>query len=230
MEKTRILGFLNGYFINLRQLGTQFRILASHNFFDSSYESRPFANKQTAMHLRPTNALKRRTDLSLASNWHIDDIEDWVTFFPPQKRARRVSSSTSSKSVRFANEDEVQYLHYSKEEFAGGWYTSSDSQDFRMECRQTVAFIAKSNGDTSCLDQERYCVRGLEEHISASLLCQSSPQRDIVRQVVRVQHQDQRAVRDAYLKLSQKHRCRALRRAIGDAQSSGAAHFLVGPT
>jgi hypothetical protein len=176
--------------------------------------------------------MKRQTNFFLNSTWGIDDIDDWATFCPPTKRARRVSTTgISSKSVRFAEENEVQYLEHSRDDMEGSWYTAVDWQDFRAECRQIVTFISKCNGDITSLDQERYSIRGLEEHISATLLRQSSPQRFIVRQIVESQYyKDQASLRDTYLKLSHKHRCRALRRAIGDARSAGTSHSFVGPT
>ena len=171
--------------------------------------------------------MKRSNSNTFDSNWDLDDIDDWATFFPPTKRARRVSTSIPFKSVRFATEDEVILIDRSKDELKRAWYSSSDWHDFRSECRQIVASIAKTHSGASYVEQEEYCIRGLEEFIFATLCRKSSTQRLIVRQIVQGQHaKDQTALRDAYLKLSEKHRSRALRRAI--AAVNAGSHFSAG--
>jgi len=179
---------------------------------------------------------KRKPDLSFDSSWSLED-EDWILFHPPStKRIRR----QSSKSVRFAQTEQVSYRHLSKEDLANAWYKPTDWQGFKKECRETVSAIIKANGDLSCMDHGMYCIHGLERLLDCFFRQSrsSSRQRTIVRQVILVQQwqrekgvEDQAALKNAYLKLSRKHRTRAIRRASFDGYTPASdAAFFVPPT
>ena len=172
--------------------------------------------------------VKRKSEqpflLPFDSSWHSED-DDWALFCPSSKRIRR----HSVKSVRFAPNAEVSFRHLSEEDLANPWYTPRDWQSFKADCRATVAAIIKANGDMSCLDRNQHCIHGLEEYTARCMLGRSrSPrQRMIVRQIVLVQQwqkkkgiEDHAAIKNAYLKLSQKHRSRAVRRASLDSSDS----------
>lgn len=160
------------------------------------------------------------------SSWHSED-DDWALFCPaPSKRIRQ----HCGKTVRFARHDEVfdGPALATAEDLANAWYTPSDWMSFKADCRATVAAIIKANGDLSCLDLDQHCIHGLEEYTARCMMGRSrSPrQRMIVRQIILVQQwqrkkgiADDAAIKNAYLRLSQKHRTRAVRRASFNSNS-----------
>jgi len=174
-----------------------------------------------------------QTDFGLPpfdSSWHRDD-DDWALFSPcPAKKKNRIRCE--KKSVRFAPEvvvstcaQQQQQEPYvlSKEDVANAWYTPDDWKSFKAEARATVAALIKANGDLSCLDEKQYSILGLEEYTARCMMggrTRSPRQRMIVRQILEVQRwqrskgiEDQAAIKNAYMRLSQKHRSRAVRRA-----------------
>jgi hypothetical protein len=70
------------------------------------------------------------------------------------------------KRVRFATTASVVRRSLSKEELAKAWYQRADYYDFDRERRSTVYAVKQVNGDLSSLDPAKYCLRGLEHHLS----------------------------------------------------------------
>lgn len=161
-------------------------------------------------------SMKRTSDLSLDSSWSLEDDDRALFRPPPMKRIRR----RSSKSVRFDPQESVHFRHASREDLANAWYKPRDWETFREECRKTVVAIAKAKGDLSCLKHSSYCILGLENYIAVCLFGRPRRQRKIVREIILMQQwqkkrglNDEAGLKNAYLRLSRKHKSHAIQRA-----------------
>jgi hypothetical protein len=82
-------------------------------------------------------------------------------------KARKITTK-AKRSVRFSNTNTVTTRPInSQQELRTMWYEDEEYDSFQQECRVTVAAIKKANGKLSTLDPTEYCVRGLEQFLSA---------------------------------------------------------------
>ncbi len=81
------------------------------------------------------------------------------------------------------------------------WYQREDLLSFRQERLRTMKALQTAGGETSCLDPDKYCVRGLEDSFVVSTSSYARERRcqqtNIIRMVLEAQsEQRQMGVRD----------------------------------
>lgn len=77
------------------------------------------------------------------------------------------TTTKAKRSVRFSNLNAVTTRPISEHELRTMWYEDKEYSSFTKECRSTVAAVKKAKGKLSTLDPTEYCVRGLEQFLSA---------------------------------------------------------------
>lgn len=81
----------------------------------------------------------------------------------------RKSKAASKKRVRFGDR-QVLFRHVPEEELQQSWYQSNEYDAFKSESKITLAALKQAHGNVTQLDASKHCLRGLEAHVSLSIL------------------------------------------------------------
>ena len=90
--------------------------------------------------------------------WIANNEQKRMQFAPPRRRVKRVQFAPTA-SVRYRSA-------ISKDELQSMWYQPRDYMKFDRERRETISAMKHVQGELACLDPEKYCLRGLEQHLS----------------------------------------------------------------
>lgn len=89
-----------------------------------------------------------------------------ASFAPPRPNSNK-NNNNNTKRVRFDSTATVCPGGYiTPEECEQVWYKSSDYADFDRERRTTIHAVSQVKGDLKYLDPRKYCIRGLEQHLT----------------------------------------------------------------
>jgi hypothetical protein len=81
------------------------------------------------------------------------------------------STSPKKKSVRIAeNRNTVLFRHVLDSELKQTWYESKDYDKFQKDSKGTLNALKQAQGNLAHLDADKHCIRGLEAHVSSSIL------------------------------------------------------------
>ena len=116
----------------------------------------------------PNKALNRSSALPMMPLWKVSG---------PQVREKRSSTKAKrtnnvkhvrpKKRVKFATTAAVQARPISQEELKDMWYGPEEYSRFEDDRRRTICAMQTCKGDLNSLDSEQYCIRGLEQLMSA---------------------------------------------------------------
>jgi hypothetical protein len=166
---------------------------------------------------RRLNALMYPNNIKVAKNTDADHSNDDLH----AAKKRRVGK----KCIRFAETTtEISFEHsFAEDELLRTWYSDKEYQNFRLEMLATLIVFARAGSDITSLNPEKYCLRGLESHITPRHTLLLTRQLQAHSRIVVCKDKDKVASKDPYsLKLlstfSSKVACNlALRRGALDA-------------
>ena len=151
---------------------------------------------------------------------------------PPMKKSRSVGAMQSGeksvvakKSVRFTDSDVKEIEAWSAEELRESWLQPSDYGNIQTENICTLIAVREVKGDTSLLDTNDFCVRGLEKAIGKAVFgFKMDHQRKIAQAICTYYHAektvDDKEVMALSLMLTEQDRERARINATIDAHSA----------
>jgi len=85
-------------------------------------------------------------------------------------RSSALAIPKPQKAVRIAeHRNTVLFRHVLESELEKSWYRSKDYSDFESANRTTLDAFNRAQGQLTMLDNEEYCIRGLEAHVSDAI-------------------------------------------------------------